>query len=130
MYRYAHLTTEDREKVRAVWATASKWLEDRLAAQETKGKAELVLSCAEIEQRARTAANECLPILNKPVPVPVVPEPEPEKKADEPTAPAAADGGASAEAGAEADAPAPAPAPAPEDGAEGNTTTPEEAKAE
>lgn len=75
---FAHITTEEREKVRSIWATAAKWLEDKAAEQESKGKTELILSNAEIEQRARTAANECLPILNKPKPAPE-PEPEPEK---------------------------------------------------
>ena len=80
---YAHLTTEDREQVRKVWATASKWLDDKVAEQESKGKTTLVLSVSEIEQRARTAANECRPILNKPKPAPEPePEPEPEPAAD------------------------------------------------
>jgi heat shock protein 4 len=133
--RYAHLTIEDREKVRAVWATAGKWLEDRLAAQEAKGKAELLLSCAEIEQRARTAANECLPILNKPVPAPApAPAPAPEqaeaeKKPEEPAPAPAADGAPATAEGAGADA----PAPAPEGEGEGEGSAegkPEEAKAE
>eukprot|EP00750_Incisomonas_marina_P006600 INCI14687.1.p1 GENE.INCI14687.1~~INCI14687.1.p1 ORF type:complete len:879 (+),score=202.68 INCI14687.1:124-2760(+) len=104
---FAHITTEEREKVRGIWATAAKWLEDKVAEQESKGKTELILSNAEIEQRARTAANECLPVLNKPKPAP---EPEPEPEKTEGGEQENADGATGEEGEKKADAPAdPAP---------------------
>ena len=81
--KYAHLTTEEREKVRKIAGDAIAWLTEMGSAQEKAGKTELVVSIADIQQRSRTAVNEILPIVNRPKPKPEPePEPEPEKEAE------------------------------------------------
>jgi len=94
---YAHISTEDKQKVAAECATAQAWLADATAKLDALPKTEdPPIKAAEITAKATSLAGVCGPIMSTPKPKPVEPEPAPAPPAD------AAAGEAAGEAAADA----------------------------
>lgn len=102
---YAHISTEDKQKVAGEAAQAQAWLADAQAKLDSLTKTEdPPIKVAEITAKASSLSSVCTPIVNTPKPLPVEPEPAPEAA---PAADAPEDAAGDAAPTAEGDAPAP-----------------------
>ncbi|GKY92171.1 hypothetical protein MPSEU_000188400 [Mayamaea pseudoterrestris] len=82
---YAHITDEEREKVRAVVDSTSGWMYEMLDKQGSLGlHQDPVLTTADLKSKNSELVKVCSPVMNKPKPLPKK-EPEP-KKEDPPAA--------------------------------------------
>jgi len=75
---YAHISTEDKQKVAAECATAQAYLADTQAKLDALAKTEEPpIKAAEITAKASSLTSVCTPIMNTPKPLPKEPEPPP-----------------------------------------------------
>jgi len=76
---YAHISEDDRAKVKGECDAASAWLNEKRGYQDAMGKhEEPILTVAEIARKAETVERVCGPIMSQPAP-----KVEPPKKEDE-----------------------------------------------
>ena len=88
--KYAHISDEDKDKVREAVKTAEEWLFSSLSKQgEVATSADPTFTCAEVESKRVALFRAANPIMSKPKPAPPKPEPTPadakatEQKMDE-----------------------------------------------
>merc|ERR1719160_2429029 len=91
---YAHISTEEKQKVASECATAQAWMtETQTKIESMKKTEEPPVKASEISAKASSLASVCQPIMATPKPAPVLPDPPPAAETE--AAPAA--DGASAE---------------------------------
>ena len=91
---YAHIATEEKQKVASECATAQAWMtETQTKIESMKKTEEPPVKASEISAKASSLASVCQPIMATPKPAPVLPDPPPAAETE--AAPAA--DGASAE---------------------------------
>ena len=79
---YAHIGTEEKQKVAAECAQAQAWKVDAEAKLAALGTTDdPPIKAAEIAAKASSLAGICAPIMNTPKPLPPPPEPEPAAEA-------------------------------------------------
>lgn len=89
--KYAHITDEEREKVRALTDSTSSWMYDMLDKQGNLAVSQdPVLTVASLKTKNMELTMTCSPIMNKPVPK--KPKEEPKKEAPAPSAKSDANG--------------------------------------
>ena len=103
---YAHISTEDKQKVAGEAAQAQAWMAESQAKVDGTPKTEdPPVKAAEITAKASALASVCAPIMNTPKPLPMEPEPAPAPAADSAEPPAGE--AAESEAAPEGEAAAP-----------------------
>ena len=91
--RYAHITEEEREKVRAKTDETSSWMYDMLDKQGNLGLSENpILTVKELNQKQRALTDVCGPVMHKPKPKPKPKPAVPKKDEGKPDPPTAEEG--------------------------------------
>jgi len=103
---YAHISTEDKQKVAAECAQAQAWMAETQAKLESLPKTEdAPVKAAEVTAKASSLSSVCAPIMNTPKPLPMEPDPPPPPAEGEAAAGAPAGEGAEPTPAAEGEEP-------------------------
>lgn len=82
---YAHISTEDKQRVASECAQAQAWMAESKAKLEALAKTvDPPIKAAEITAKAKSLTAVCAPIMNTPKPLPMEPEPAPAPAAEAP----------------------------------------------
>lgn len=103
--KYAHITEEERQKVKDACSAANSWLSAELAKLEASAKhVDPCITCKQMEAKARELSGVCAPVMNKKKPPPPKEEKKEEKAEETPAEPAAEPAAADAADAAPTDA--------------------------